>query len=64
MKTPVTMLTTIAWRNLWRNHRRSLIMLAAIGVCTWVVGKIYRVGILMHGSKPKIKDLIRWVKEA
>ncbi len=31
---------------------------------TWVVGKIYRVGILMHGSKPKLKDLIRWVREA
>lgn len=39
-------------------------MLAAIVVAAWVVGKIYRVGILMHGSKPKLKDLIRWVKEA
>jgi len=39
-------------------------MLAAIVVASWVVGKIYRVGILMHGSKPKLKDLIRWVREA
>jgi ABC-2 type transport system permease protein len=41
-----------------------VLMLTAIVACTWVVGKIYRVGILMHGSKPKFKDLVRWVREA
>jgi len=41
-----------------------VLMVGAILACTWVVAKIYRVGILMHGSKPKLKDLIRWVKEA
>jgi ABC-2 type transport system permease protein len=41
-----------------------VLMVGAILVCTWIVGKIYRVGILMHGSKPKLKDLIRWVREA
>jgi ABC-2 type transport system permease protein len=39
-------------------------MIAAILACTWIVAKIYRVGILMHGSKPKMKDLMRWVLEA
>ena len=41
-----------------------VLMVGAILACTWVVAKIYRVGILMHGSKPKLKDLIRWVREA
>ncbi len=41
-----------------------VLMLAAILVMAWLVGKIYRVGILMHGSKPKIKDLARWLREA
>jgi len=41
-----------------------VLMVGAILACTWVVAKIYRVGILMHGSKPKLKDLIRWVKQA
>ncbi len=27
----------LAWRNLWRNHRRTLIMLAAIGVGVWAM---------------------------
>jgi ABC-2 type transport system permease protein len=41
-----------------------VLMVAAILACTWLVAKIYRVGILMHGSKPKWKDLVRWVREA
>jgi ABC-2 type transport system permease protein len=41
-----------------------VLMVAAILGCTWVVAKIYRVGILMHGSKPKLKELVRWVREA
>jgi ABC-2 type transport system permease protein len=41
-----------------------LLMIGTILGCTWVVAKIYRVGILMHGSKPKLKELLRWVREA
>lgn len=28
----------------------------------WVAGKIYRVGIFMHGKKPSFKDLYKWMK--
>jgi len=41
-----------------------LIMVATIVAAACVVGKIYRVGILMHGSKPKLKDMWRWIREA
>jgi len=27
----------LAWRNLWRNHRRTIIMLCAIGVGVWAM---------------------------
>lgn len=40
-----------------------LMVLAILG-CTWIAAKIYRIGILMSGSKPKAKDLIRWLREA
>jgi ABC-2 type transport system permease protein len=40
------------------------IMLSTILVMAWLVGKIYRVGILMHGSKPKFRELLRWIREA
>ncbi|MDR0538808.1 MAG: ABC transporter permease [Tannerellaceae bacterium] len=33
----------------------------AIGI-TWLSAKIYRVGILMYGKKPTVKELIKWIK--
>jgi ABC-type lipoprotein release transport system permease subunit len=33
----LTIITTLAWRNLWRNHRRTLIMLAAVSVGVWAM---------------------------
>jgi ABC-2 type transport system permease protein len=29
---------------------------------TWLAGKIYRIGILMHGTKPSYKTLWKWIK--
>lgn len=37
MAMPVRALTTLAWRNLWRNYRRTLIMLLAITVGVWAM---------------------------
>lgn len=48
----------------WQLASSIVLMLAAIVGAAWIVGKIYRVGILMHGSKPKLKDLARWLREA
>lgn len=33
-------------------------------VTTWLAGKIYRIGILMHGTKPTYKTLWKWIKTA
>jgi len=40
------------------------ILLAAIVAVTWVAARIYRVGILMTGKRPNIKELVRWVRAA
>ena len=34
---PLNVIYTLAWRNLWRNHRRTLIMLSAITVGVWAM---------------------------
>jgi len=31
-------------------------------VAVWVSAKIYRIGILMTGKKPKFSDLVKWIK--
>lgn len=37
-----------------------ILYLTILGVI-WIAAKIYRVGILMHGKKPTLKELWRWV---
>ena len=37
MAMPVKAMSTLAWRNLWRNYRRTLIMLLAITVGVWAM---------------------------
>ena len=43
----------LAWRNLWRNHRRTLIMLSAISVGVWAM--IFMIA-LMRGM---VEDMLR-----
>ena len=47
------MLVTVAWRNLWRNHRRTLIMLGAIAIGLW--GMIWMTA-LMRGMVDQMID--------
>lgn len=39
----------------------AILFVTAIGI-TWFSAKIYRVGILMYGKKPSIKEMIKWLK--
>jgi len=37
-------------------------LLIGIVAVTWVAARIYRVGILMTGKRPTMKELVRWVR--
>lgn len=40
------------------------ILFVSILAVTWVASRIYRVGILMTGKRPSVKELVRWVRTA
>ena len=39
-----------------------LLYLSVVGMA-WVAGKIYRVGIFMHGKKPSFKEMLMWIRQ-
>jgi ABC-2 type transport system permease protein len=39
-----------------------VIMILMILLMVWLVSKIYRVGILMYGKRPNMKEIIKWVR--
>ena len=41
-----------------------VVLLASVIGAGWVAGKISRVGILMTGSRPRIREIVRWVRMA
>lgn len=64
--TPLLMMLRVAVKTppLWQI---ALGYLGAIGFAlfmVWVASKIYRIGILMYGKKPTLKELVRWVRYA
>jgi ABC-type lipoprotein release transport system permease subunit len=44
----------LAWRNLWRNHRRTLIMLAAIVIGVWAM--IFMTALMRGMVDDMVKD--------
>ncbi len=57
MHTPLAALTTLAWRNLWRNYRRTIIMLAAIAIGVWAM--IFMTALMRGMVDEMIKDSIQ-----
>jgi ABC-type lipoprotein release transport system permease subunit len=48
---------TLAWRNLWRNHRRTLIMLAAVSIGAWAM--IFMTALMRGMVNDMLRDGIR-----
>ena len=44
----------------WQIALSMLIMLAAIYVMFRVAGKVFRIGSLMYGKRPSIREILRW----
>ena len=55
----ITVLTPPAWQI----ALSIAIMLASIALLTWIGGRVYRVGILMHGKRATFPEIVRWARE-
>lgn len=53
----VGIIVTLAWRNLWRNHRRTMIMVAAISVGAWAM--IFMTSLMRGMVNDMLRDGIR-----
>jgi ABC-2 type transport system permease protein len=63
---PILMLARIAVETppFWQIAACLALMVATILGLIWVVGRIYRVGILMHGKRPTLPEIIKWIRYA
>jgi ABC-2 type transport system permease protein len=46
----------------WEIATSLLLLYATFTICVWGAAKIYKIGIFMHGTKPTLRDLWRWLK--
>ena len=63
---PVLMFERIAVHSppAWQIALSLVTMLATIAASFYVCGRIYRVGILMYGKRPSLRELTRWYRHA
>jgi ABC-2 type transport system permease protein len=64
--TPLVMMLRIAIKTppLWQLCAGYVLTGAFTVGMVWLAAKIYRVGILMYGKKPTLRELVRWVRYA
>jgi ABC-2 type transport system permease protein len=48
----------------WQVSLSLILLLGAIAAALLVCGRIYRVGILMYGKRPSVRELARWLRHA
>jgi ABC-2 type transport system permease protein len=62
---PIAMMGRIAFNPPWWQLAISMLLLVAGFIFTaWVAGRIYRVGILMHGTKINYKVMAKWFMQS
>lgn len=60
---PIVMMVRIPFDiPLWEKLVSVVLLYASFLAITWVSAKIYRVGILMYGKKPSLKEMAKWIR--
>jgi ABC-2 type transport system permease protein len=63
---PIIMLARIAVETppVWQIGLSIVMMVLTTLGMIWIVGRIYRVGVLMYGKRPTLPEIIKWIKYA
>jgi ABC-2 type transport system permease protein len=40
----------------------TLLLLASVAVVMWAAAKVFRIGVLMTGKPPKVREILRWIR--
>ena len=63
LTSPIVMMVRIPFGVPWWEEVLSLGLLFATSVAfVWLSARIYRVGILMYGKKPSLREMLKWVR--
>lgn len=63
LTSPIVMMVRIPFGvPLWQEVLSLVLLYGTAIAFVWLGGKIYRVGILMYGKKPTIKEMMKWIR--
>lgn len=63
LTSPIVMMVRIPFGvPLWQELLSVVLLFATALAMVWVAAKIYRVGILMYGKKPTVKEMVKWLR--
>lgn len=63
LTSPMTMMVRIPFHvPLWQELLSLALLYGTALALIWVSGRIYRVGILMYGKKPTLREMARWIR--
>ena len=61
---PVVMMARIPFGiPTWEIILSLVLLYLSVAAMAWIAGKIYRVGVFMHGKKPTFKELLSWIRQ-
>ncbi len=66
LTSPISMIVRVAVTDVpaWQVLLSLLLLVGSFVVAVWVGSRIYRIGILMYGKRPSVRDILRWLRYA
>ncbi|KPK74168.1 MAG: hypothetical protein AMJ79_14655 [Phycisphaerae bacterium SM23_30] len=65
--TPMVMMLRIAASpelSIWQIIATIVLLAGSVPAVMWMAARIFRIGILMYGKRPGVKEILRWMKAA